>query len=498
MTQLMNKFELLFLSALCVLSVASAGDSQALPMDAAEAVVFKNPAEAVRKDPDDMIARVGDQIISYSEINTMMNSSAIVGLSMPELGSPERDTVRLTLLDKHISANLLYLDALKQGKNQEPVYQHELKTFSDSILAALYRQKFVVDAINVTEAEIQDFFDNHIAAGTELSEEVHAGIEASIRKQRFKTQLVALRMNLRQGVEVVVDEEELNPDDDEVRVETTAVASVDGNAITWGEASGLLGTPANAGSMKNRLKALNSMIDNRLMSRKAKADGLEQDPAYLARIREYRKTRLINLHRNHLLKEMEPTDSELATYFDSHRDQIVVPEVREVQMLVVKTEEEAEGIKQRIDSGELAMSKAVAEYSNVPDAAKTLGKIGWVSKGSGFPELDNVTFSLAPGKVGGPVESPAGWHLVKVLDMRDAANENLEDDRAVRETRRLLIRDRLNQYVIELRKKDFPVEIYEQTIAKYSQQEIDWYQQAKKTRQLSPDEMKEKIEKLRK
>ena len=144
------------------------------------------------------------------------------------------------------------------------------------------------------------------------------------------------------------------------------------------------------------------------------------------------------------------------------------------------------------------MSKAAAEYSTTPDAAKTLGKIGWVSRGSGFPELDSVTFSLAPDEVGGPVESPAGWHLMKVLDMRDAALESLEDDRARQEVRRLLIRDKLNQYVIELRKHDFPVEIYEGTIAKYSQAEIDWYEEAKKTRELSPEEVKEKIEKLRK
>jgi hypothetical protein len=82
--------------------------------------------------------------------------------------------------------------------------------------------------------------------------------------------------------------------------------------------------------------------------------------------------------------------------------------------------------------------------------------------------------------------------------MRDAAHESLEDDRARQETRRLLFRDKLNQYVINLRKNEFDVEIYEETIAKYSQAEIDWYEEAKKTRELSPEEVKEKIEKLRK
>ncbi len=498
MKKFTHHFKQPLLFCLCLLLGACSEEPQAVPTTGTEVAVSKSPEQGARKDPDDMIARVGDQIITYSELNTMMNSSAIVGLSMPELGSPERDTVRLTLLDKHISANLLYLEALKQGLDQDPGYQQELKTFSDAILAALYRQRFVVESIDVSDAEIQDFFNNSIAPGTEFTEEVGAGIEATIRKDRFKAKMTSLHQELRDGVEVSVDEEELNPDDDEVRVDATAVARIDGTAITWGEVKGLLGTPVNAGSMENRLKALNGIIDNRLMTHKAHAAGLEKDRAYQTRMREYRKTRLINLHRNRLLQEMEPTEGELATYFEAHRDQIVVPEVRDVQMVVLKTPEEAEGIKQRIEAGELTVSKAAAEYSTVPDAAKTLGKIGWVSKGSGFQELDEVTFALAPGEVGGPVESPAGWHLVKVLDMRDAAHESLEDDRARQETRRLLFRDKLNQYVINLRKNEFDVEIYEETIAKYSQAEIDWYEEAKKTRELSPEEVKEKIEKLRK
>ena len=297
MIQLTKKLEMSLLLGLCLLQGACSEDPQAVSTAGTVAVVSERPQEIARKDPDDLIARVGDQIITYSEINTMMNSSAIVGLSMPELGTPERDTVRLTLLDKHISANLLYLDALKQGVDQDPGYQQEIAMFSDSILAALYRQKFVVENIEITDVEVQDYFDNRIAPGTELTDEVRAGIKASIHKERFRAQMAAMRLDLRKGIEVAVNEAELNPEDDVVRADSTSVASVDGTAITWGEVKGLLGSPANAGSMENRLKALNDDIDGRLMTRKAKAVGLTQDIAYRTRMREYRKTRLINLHR---------------------------------------------------------------------------------------------------------------------------------------------------------------------------------------------------------
>ena len=57
-------------------------------------------AAAIDEPLNDVIARVGDQPITYSELNTLLNSSAIVGLSVPALGTPERNRVRITLLDK--------------------------------------------------------------------------------------------------------------------------------------------------------------------------------------------------------------------------------------------------------------------------------------------------------------------------------------------------------------------------------------------------------------
>ena len=54
-------------------------------------------AVAVAEEPKaaeqgDIIARVDDQAISFNQLNTMLNSSAVVGVSVPALGTPERDT----------------------------------------------------------------------------------------------------------------------------------------------------------------------------------------------------------------------------------------------------------------------------------------------------------------------------------------------------------------------------------------------------------------------
>ena len=91
-------------------------------MGASAAADQKAPAPS-----GDVVARVGDQDIHFSEINTMLNSSPVVGLSIPALGTPERDTVRIALLDKMVSANLIYLDAMRKGVDQDPEYRRDLQ-----------------------------------------------------------------------------------------------------------------------------------------------------------------------------------------------------------------------------------------------------------------------------------------------------------------------------------------------------------------------------------
>jgi len=461
----------------------------------AEAGIKSNPGRRAGE-PLDVIARVGDQVITFNEINTMINSAAIVGLSMPELGSPERDTVRITLLDKLISANLLYLDAVQKGVDQDPGYQQAIKQFKDAILANLYRSKVLVGEIEVSDQDIEKFYKKNISAETELTDELRAGIEATIRKERVKQRTATMRERLRVGHKSSIIVSDLDPAEDQVRSDDDVLAELDGVPITWGEVRSSLQRALTLKSTQARVSALEDIIDNRIMAQKAKQAGLEQDPVYLARVGEYSKTRLINLHRGQVLETMDPTAEELKAYFEANKERIVVKEVRKVQMLVVSTEEEADALKKQIEAREITFHKAVADHSIVADAKKTLGQIGWVTEGSGFLELDKETFLLEAGEIGGPVQAPDGWHLVRVLDQRDALHTDINDEQTIKKTRRMYLDEKLNVYVINLRKNEFPIVVEDEMISKLSQQEINWYQEMLEKAQKSPEEVLEQIKKL--
>jgi parvulin-like peptidyl-prolyl isomerase len=450
--------------------------------DKSNETVTSDTAAPARPAPDgDVVARVGDQEIRFSEINTMLNSSAVVGLSIPALGTPERDTVRIALLDKIVSANLTYLDALRLGVDKAPEYRKDMQRFQDSILADLYLQKQIDNDVTVSEDEIQTYFKENIIAGTEIDDKLRTSIESILRKEKFKQRKQELLGKVREGSEVTVYQNNFNTEGDEGRDANVPVAEYDDKTITWGEVKDDLIIAGQAAAKRNplamevdaRLAFLQGEIDRRLLADRARAGGLESDPVFQKRSGEYAKTRLINLHRARLVAEWEPTDEQLRAYYDENKAQIAVPEFRKVQMVMLETEDEAASLKKEIEAGDLTMYQAAADHSVAPDAKQNLGEIGWIGEGRTRPALDKVIFSLQPAEIGGPVEAGGLWHLVTVQDVRDAQNMDFDTPQTRKLTRRKYVHEKLDEYVVDLRKNRFPVEVYEDTLIRLAQQEAD-------------------------
>jgi peptidyl-prolyl cis-trans isomerase C len=468
-------------------------------------------AVAVAEEPKsaeqgDIIARVGDQAISFNQLNTMLNSSAVVGVSVPALGTPERDTARIVVLDKVISANLLYLDAKRQGLDQDPVYQRQMRNFSNGMLAGEYQRRFMAGEITVSDEEIQAFFDETMVADTEMTDDLRTQIEATLRKRKLHERLKAQREALREGLEVDVYPGNLDPAGDEARADDVKVAQVGEEVISWGEvkasliAAGRGATELDPLAMEvdARLSTLQGEIDKRIMAQKAREAGLEKDPLYRTRFNEFEKTRLVNLHRAKLAKEREPSEEQLKAFYEANRMAIMQVEMRKIQDVVVKTREEAEALKAKIESGELTMFQAAADYSIAPGAKQQLGEVGWVAKGRAQPALDEVIFELGPGELGGPVESTEGWHLVTVLDVADAKFDNFEDAATRKLTRRRYIHDQLDSYVMDLRKNAFTVEVYEDNMVRLAQQEADMVARLTEQAAQPGSKTEQRVEELKK
>jgi len=76
------------------------------------------------------------------------------------------------------------------------------------------------------------------------------------------------------------------------------------------------------------------------------------------------------------------------------------------------------GLKERLVHG-ADFAELARVFSNDLSAAKG-GDLGWLYQGDTVPEFEQAMDALAIGEVGEPVQSPFGWHLIQVLERKDA------------------------------------------------------------------------------
>jgi hypothetical protein len=90
----------------------------------------------------------------------------------------------------------------------------------------------------------------------------------------------------------------------------------------------------------------------------------------------------------------------------------------------------ASAVRQELAENKLTFAEAARKHSQSPTAAQG-GDIGWIERRGSMPETFSLTaFELTAGGVSGPVESPAGVHLIQCLEIqpgkrnwREAAEE---------------------------------------------------------------------------
>jgi peptidyl-prolyl cis-trans isomerase SurA len=75
-------------------------------------------------------------------------------------------------------------------------------------------------------------------------------------------------------------------------------------------------------------------------------------------------------------------------------------------------------VKQRIDKGAdfADQAKLYSEDGSAPQG----GDLGWLSPGDTVPEFEGAMDALKVGQISGLVQSGFGWHLIQVLERRNA------------------------------------------------------------------------------
>jgi len=143
------------------------------------------------------------------------------------------------------------------------------------------------------------------------------------------------------------------------------------------------------------------------------------------------QNRLIDkLRQDGKLKPVPPTEKEMRAYFDEQRANLGNrPATLSFRQIVIaphpspqakaKTKAQADSIVLELRRGaDFAM--AAKRFSQDPGSKDQGGSLNWFRRGVMVPEFEKVAFSLKPGVVSDPVESPFGYHIIQVERIQPA------------------------------------------------------------------------------
>ncbi len=142
---------------------------------------------------------------------------------------------------------------------------------------------------------------------------------------------------------------------------------------------------------------------------------------------EVRSLTLIELRAEDLLDEVRVSDEELQDEFDARRAEFAKPERRSLEQVLFDTEAEAAAFKTALDGGrEFAAAAEALELSPV-----VLAELSQAELSGQMADLAEAAFALQAGQVTEPIESPFGWHVVRVTEILPPYEAVFEDQREV-------------------------------------------------------------------
>jgi parvulin-like peptidyl-prolyl isomerase len=155
--------------------------------------------------------------------------------------------------------------------------------------------------------------------------------------------------------------------------------------------------------------------------RAAREAGLFEHPAVVNKTDAFRRDVVMKyLCDRYVWPETEPEEGELQRYYEEHKaTEFTIPAEVRLAYIVVATDEEAHAALARLAAGE-DFEAVAREVSIDPSSKAHGGRIGWVKPGQLLAEVEERAFSTEVGAVGGPISTPVGSFVVKVLDRTEA------------------------------------------------------------------------------
>jgi parvulin-like peptidyl-prolyl isomerase len=175
-----------------------------------------------------------------------------------------------------------------------------------------------------------------------------------------------------------------------------------------------------------------ALLVQRLILKQVLAQKWDQEPAVIAKLVRARESALTEsfLQNASVVEPGYPSDAELESAYESSKSKLLVPRLFHLSQIFIA------GDKSKLDATVKQLKAKAADftaiartYSEEAVSAAQGGEIGWLTEDQVQPGIRESLPKLKPGSVTEPIQLKDGWHILKVLDIREPHTPSLDQVR---------------------------------------------------------------------
>ncbi|HEX9641985.1 MAG TPA: peptidylprolyl isomerase [Candidatus Krumholzibacteria bacterium] len=129
-----------------------------------------------------------------------------------------------------------------------------------------------------------------------------------------------------------------------------------------------------------------------------------------------------------VLPEVTIEEASIRRYYDAHQAELQIPETLSLSQILVPTLNEARDVRRRLYKDRRSFEQLAQTRSKSPEASNG-GLMGTFGRGQLPPDLEEAAFSLQPGRISSIIETPLGFHVLRVDAHQEAQTRSLEECR---------------------------------------------------------------------
>lgn len=228
-------------------------------------------------------------------------------------------------------------------------------------------------------------------------------------------------------------------------------------------------------------QVVRTFLVRRVVLKEALAKKWDQEAAVAAQIQRARDNTIVETYLQSVSKPADtyPTDAEVQSAYESRKTQLLVPkQFRLAQIFIAlpktadkttteKAQSKLEAVKKSLHQSGADFAAIAKANSEEPESAARGGEIGWLAENQVQPEVRPQVTSLSKNATSEPIRLEDGWHILKVLEIKEAYTPTLDEVRSqlVQQLRNEKTQSNSQAYLAKLLQQS-PVAINELALSK--------------------------------